>query len=230
MGGVGKKTVQNRTMTQCDHRAGMHGRCPSRAPIRVGMIIGPEALSLPHHIPYPMKPVTTFLAIALLAVSTAIAQPFTAASRMWVDGTSTIHDWTIETQRVDGRIHAKGAVIDSVSMTIGVRSLKSGKSGMDDKVYEALQATRHANIHVRAGRVDLTTGSGTVQATVTIAGTTKTLPVTVTRTVNGTTASYTGRIAFNMTDFKVSPPAAMLGAIKAGDAITLRFDLKTNAN
>lgn len=177
-----------------------------------------------------MKRVPSFLAIAILTVSTVIAQPFTSASRMWVDGTSTIHDWTIETQRVDGRIQAKGAVVDSVSMNIGVRSFKSGKSGMDDKVYEALQAARHANIHVRTGRVDLTSGSGTVQATVTIAGTTKTLPVTVTRTVSGATASYTGQIAFKMSDFKVSPPTAMLGAIKAGDAITLRFDLKSNAN
>lgn len=177
-----------------------------------------------------MKSFLSLFAILLLATAAAVAQPFTSASRMWVDGTSTIHDWTIETQRVDGRVFAKGAVVDSVTATIATQSLKSGKSGMDDKVYDALQANRHPNIRVKAGRVDLTSGSGTVQATVTIAGTTKVLPVTVKRSVAGTTVSYTGEIAFKMTDFRVSPPTAMMGAIKAGDGITLRFDLKTNAN
>lgn len=177
-----------------------------------------------------MRTLLSFFAITLLAAAAAIAQPFTSASRMFVDGTSTIHDWTIETQRVDGRVYAKGAVVDSVSFTVAAQSLKSGKGGMDDKVYEALQANRHPNIRVKAGRVDLSSGTGTVQATVTIAGTTKTLPVTVRRAVSGNTVSYTGQIAFKMTDFRVSPPTAMMGAIKAGDAITLRFDLKTNAN
>jgi Flp pilus assembly protein TadG len=106
--------------------------------------------------------------------------------------------------------------------------MKSGKSGMDDKVYEALKSTRFPNISIVGRNIDLSSGSAVVQASVTIAGTTKTVPVTVKRAVAGTVASFTGTVNLKMTDFKVAPPTAMMGAIKAGDAITLRFDLKTN--
>jgi polyisoprenoid-binding protein YceI len=147
---------------------------------------------------------------------------------MWVDGTSTVHDWTVNVERVTGTLFQNGAKIDSVKITVPVNSMKSGKSGMDDKVYEALKSNRFANISIFGTNIDLSSGSAVVQASVTIAGATKTVPVTVKRTVAGSVATYTGSVNLKMTDFRVSPPTAMLGAIKAGDAITLRFDLKTN--
>lgn len=177
-----------------------------------------------------MKTTLSFLAFFLIIAAAVSAQPFTSSSRMWVDGTSTVHDWTVTVERVEGRVHARGAVVDSVRFSVPVRSMKSGKSGMDDKVYEALKASRHPQISVITGNVDLSSGSGVVQAAVTIAGRTKTLPVTVQRSVAAGVATYTGQVTFNMTEFNVSPPTAMLGAIKAGDRVTLRFDLKTNAN
>jgi polyisoprenoid-binding protein YceI len=173
-----------------------------------------------------------FLAFALLLVSTSVSQaqalPFASTSKMWVDGTSTVHDWTVDVERVSGTLFQNGTKIDSVKITVPVNSMKSGKSGMDDKVYEALKSSRFPNISIIGKNIDLSSGSAVVQASVTIAGATKTVPVTVKRTVAGSVATYTGSVNLKMTDFRVSPPTAMLGAIKAGDAITLRFDLKTN--
>jgi polyisoprenoid-binding protein YceI len=175
---------------------------------------------------------SVFLAFALLLVSTSVSQaqalPFASTSKMWVDGTSTVHDWTVDVERVSGTLFQNGTKIDSVKITVPVNSMKSGKSGMDDKVYEALKSSRFPNISIIGKNIDLSSGSAVVQASVTIAGATKTVPVTVKRTVAGSVATYTGSVNLKMTDFRVSPPTAMLGAIKAGDAITLRFDLKTN--
>lgn len=169
--------------------------------------------------------------VFLFTASSALqaqALPFAPTSKMWVDGTSTVHDWTVNVERVTGTLFQNGSKIDSVKITVPVSSMKSGKSGMDDKVYEALKSNRHPNITISGHNIDLSKGSAVVQANVTIAGTTKTVPVTVTRAVAGSVASYTGSVNLKMTDFNVAPPTAMLGAIKAGDAIKLRFDLKTN--
>lgn len=173
-----------------------------------------------------------FLAFALLLVSTSVSQaqtlPFASTSKMWVDGTSTVHDWTVNVERVTGNLYQNGSKIDSVRITVPVSSMKSGKGGMDDKVYEALKSTRFPNITIVGRNIDLSSGTAVVQASVTIAGATKVVPVTVKRAVAGSVATYTGSVNLKMTDFRVSPPTAMMGAIKAGDAITLRFDLKTN--
>jgi len=173
-----------------------------------------------------------FLAFALLLVSTSVSQaqalPFASTSKMWVDGTSTVHDWTVNVERVTGTLYQNGSKVDSVRITVPVSSMKSGKGGMDDKVYEALKSTRFPNITITGRNIDLSSGTAVVQASVTIAGTTKTVPVTVKRAVAGSVATYTGSVNLKMTDFRVAPPTAMMGAIKAGDAITLRFDLKTN--
>jgi polyisoprenoid-binding protein YceI len=177
-----------------------------------------------------MKSLLLAFAIFMASTSVMVAQalPFAPTSKMWVDGTSTVHDWTVNVERVAGTLYQNGSNVDSVRITIPVSSMKSGKSGMDDKVYEALKSTRFPNISILGKNIDLSSGSAVVQASVTIAGTTKTVPVTVKRAVAGNVASYTGTVNLKMTDFRVAPPTAMLGAIKAGDAITLRFDLKTN--
>lgn len=172
------------------------------------------------------------LAFALLLTSStalhAQALPFATTSKMWVDGTSTVHDWTVDVERVTGTLYQNGNKVDSVKITVPVSSMKSGKGGMDDKIYEALKSSRFPTISIIGRTIDLSSGTAVVQASVTLAGTTKTVPVIVKRVVDGSVASYTGTVNLKMTDFRVSPPTAMFGAIRAGDAITLRFDLKTN--
>ncbi len=170
------------------------------------------------------------LLVPALVVAQSTRLAFQPASKMWVDGTSTLHDWTVEVQKVEGALFASGASIDSVRFQVPVNSLKSGKGGMDSKMYEALKAERHPIITVSAGAVSLNAqGVGTANARVTIGGFTKTMPVQVTARTAGAQTSYTGAITFKMTDFRLSPPTAMMGTIKAGDTVTLRFDLKTNA-
>jgi hypothetical protein len=34
-----------------------------------------------------------------------------------------------------------------------------------------------------------------------------------------------GNVPLKMTDFKIKPPTAMLGAMKTGDAVTVKFDV-----
>jgi len=177
-----------------------------------------------------MKSILLTLSIVFLSSAALIAQPLSLNpdSKMWIDGTSTVHDWTIDVERVTGTMFVKGQVVDSLRFIVPVNSMKSGKSGMDDKVFEALKSKSHPTISIFAKNVTFTEGYGTASADVTIAGVKRTVPVTVVRTTQGNVTSYTGKVDLKMTDFRVAPPTAMFGAIKAGDAITLRFDLKSN--
>lgn len=177
-----------------------------------------------------MKSLLLTLSLVFFSSSALFAQSVSLNpdSRMWVDGTSTVHDWTLDVEKVNGTMFLKGDVVDSLRFIVPVSSMKSGKSGMDDKVFEALKHKSYPTISIFAKNVTFKEGYGSASAEVTIAGVKRTVPVTVVRTTQGNVASYTGKVDLKMTDFRVSPPTAMFGAIKAGDAITLRFDLKSN--
>ncbi len=177
-----------------------------------------------------MKSLLLILSLVFFSSNAIIAQSVSLNpdSRMWVDGTSTVHDWTLDVEKVNGRLFLKGEVVDSLRFVVPVSSMKSGKGGMDDKVFEALKHKSHPTITIFAKNVTFTEGYGSASADVTIAGVKRTVPVSVVRTTQGNVVSYTGKVDLKMSDFRVSPPTAMFGAIKAGNEITLRFDLKSN--
>jgi hypothetical protein len=63
---------------------------------------------------------------------------------MFVDGTSSLHDWTETVEQMTGNLDAEisGATISKITsarVTIPVKSIKSGKGGMDDNTYKALK-------------------------------------------------------------------------------------------
>ncbi len=170
-----------------------------------------------------------------------ITQSYTlneTTSKYVIEGTSTLHDWEMISQQCKGSItytlDGANLSIQSIKVTVGVKTLKSGKKTMDNKCYDALKADSFPNIGYEfKSASDLkSTGNGNYTAVfngnLTIAGNTKTVPIDV--TINATTGSITikGRKAIKMTDFGVEPPTALLGTIKTGDDITIDFNLNYN--
>jgi hypothetical protein len=200
------------------------------------------------------------LAVALFAAT--LAGPLRAAeqverfdgltgrSEVRVDGTSTVHDWTVKSTTISGSIYfkidvAKDAPVREVreaiianpnaeaSVAIEVRSLKSGKKDMDQKMYEAMKTDRHPQIQYELTKFELAEGTKPDQETfdantvgrLTIAGFTKEyrMPMRLT-VVDADNLRISGETEMRMTDFKVKPPQAMLGMIKSGDRIKVRFE------
>ena len=58
----------------------------------------------------------------------------------------------------------------------------------------------------------------------TINGTTHTIQMNVRGKATDSGFRFTGQHALKMTDFGISPPTAMLGALKTGDQVTVHFD------
>src|SRR5262245_39055059 len=97
----------------------------------------------------PMNSIRILVAVTLL-VSAALGRAGTVryeaqpeGSKMKIDGTSTLHDWTVECAVIGGFMEfdatfpegatggAPSAVKPRVEVTIPVRQLKSGKKSMD---------------------------------------------------------------------------------------------------
>lgn len=153
-------------------------------------------------------------------------------TKLSIDGTSSIHDWTIEAEEFQGNaeIVLEGnqvGEIKSLTFKVPVKSLKSGKSAMDDNTYEALEAKNHPYITYQFNSIESKKKAGdklilTTKGSLTIAGQTKVVNMTVTTDVSGG-VQFDGSVSFNMTDFKVEPPTAVFGSIKTGDKVTINF-------
>jgi polyisoprenoid-binding protein YceI len=182
---------------------------------------------------------TAFVAALFLSLSSQIVLAQTnytmaSAVELKVSGTSTLHDWDMNSQKATGKAVMtveNGALkgIQSLSVSFNAESLKSGKSQMDGNAYKALKTKAHPEI--KYVLKDLKPGQGTTWTAVgdmTIAGVTKsiTMPVTVTKT--GDVFQFTGSLSTKLTEFKIDPPTAMLGTVKTGNDVKLSFSAKFN--
>lgn len=154
------------------------------------------------------------------------------ASKMTIEGTSTLHDWTEDVTIINGKgeVALSGNQVSSISgveLTIPIEGIESEMSAMDTKTYDALKKDKHPNISYKLSKVTQINGN-TVNALgyLTIAGVTRTIELNVNYKVLGNgRVEFTGEKALKMTDFGVAPPTAMFGSIKAGDDITIKFDM-----
>ena len=181
----------------------------------------------------------TFFAIStmlIVSAATLVGQTTnyvsTEQSRIWVDGTSTIHDWTCEIGNVTADIAAEDGFSNLTKAVITVKSdaLECKNGTMNKKALSALDAKKHPSIRFTATYSEVTTSGDEIRIETTgnldLAGTTKTIKSTVT----GTTQSdgsirFTGTLPIKMSDYGIDSPSAMLGTIKTGDEVKVRFDI-----
>lgn len=154
-----------------------------------------------------------------------------ANSELKVSGTSTIHDWEMvsntgqsgnATIKID---NGKIKELKTLRLTMPVSTLKSGRSGMDKNAYEALKSKENPNVEFRLTEV-LSINNNTIKAKgdLTVAGTTKNVPIEVTYKVTGSTVEFTGKQDIKFTQFNISPPTAVFNTIKTGDDLILSFN------
>lgn len=174
------------------------------------------------------------LAIPLLLLAASSSFQFQSGSTVRVAGTSTMHDWACESNQVVGTLTGAPAdgAISGVDVTIPVQALECKNGTMNGKMREALKASDNPFIRFSLTRADLSApdaqGAFSVAATgqLTIAGATRPVQMDVRgRALGDGGYRFTGEVPLKMTDFDVKPPTAMLGAVKAGDAVTVSFDV-----
>jgi polyisoprenoid-binding protein YceI len=188
----------------------------------------------------PLTGLVLVAAAAMTAGAQATHAAVAPASKLWIEGTSNVHDWKAETSDIKAEIEldagglaaAPGRMLKKVTVTIPVKSLKSGHDKMDDNMRKALKADKNPEIRYVLTTVEALPGEGKddfilrTAGTLSIAGAESpvTMDIAATRLADGTIKA-TATAAVKMTAFGVKPPTAMLGTIRCGDDVKVKFDL-----
>lgn len=160
-------------------------------------------------------------------------------SQLTIEGTSNLHDWSCTTSAIQADVRAQidersvPVALDFVSIEIPVDRIRCKNDKMNENLVRALRAEPHPRIVFRttgslrlrapdaSGRI-----SGPLRGDLTVAGVTKTVDVPVQAVANPDGSLHiTGSKPFLMTQFGIDPPRAMLGMLKTGNRVNVRFDL-----
>ena len=185
------------------------------------------------------------LIICVLAIhfQNAQAQSFNVKScNIVVAGTSSLHDFesNVETADIKGSYTLSSQSLTDLSnvvVKIPVKAIKSTKGKMmDNKTWDAFNFEKNPVIVFTLSGTTIHPDKGTINAkgTLTMAGVTKTIDLPLSyKLLPGGELKITGAKKLKLTDFKMEPPTAMMGTIKVGDEVEVRFDvvlsLETNA-
>ena len=181
---------------------------------------------------------TTVSLLALLIVLNSFTSQaqnhyaYSATSRISVSGTSTMHDWTMKSEKAtydavfETNPQANPLQLVSLNVSIPAESLKSGKGGMDKNAYSALKTDKYSQITFQLTSAKIDGKTIKCHGSLTIAGTTKQIDVEATYT-NSTNGSIQckGSKKLAMSDYNIEPPSFMFGSVTTGNDITVSFDV-----
>ncbi|MDE2995466.1 MAG: YceI family protein [Bacteroidota bacterium] len=164
---------------------------------------------------------------------------FTSDTQLFIDGTSSVHDWTCDVEKSTGGFvvipsEGVGLTISEGSVTVLVEDIECGKGTMNKKLKNALTINDAESIAFVLSAADVTAQqNGTLELALkgdlTIAGTTKSVDLTASGTLQNDMIRFEGSYSLLQTDFGVDPPPALFGLVKAHDDITIRFHLTAQA-
>ncbi len=154
-----------------------------------------------------------------------------------IHGTSNIHNWVETVGTVAGHSTVKfnddGSFdLEAVEIRMNVHSIKSEKgSVMENNTYKALKGSKYPEIIFTLSEplkaLKSETGPKTVLAKgrLFIAGRTNVVSFMVKISMQGKLKlKFEGSETIKMTDYGIDPPSALLGTIKTGNGITIRFN------
>lgn len=179
------------------------------------------------------------LVAAVLLTLPAMADSYRGkpGSSVKIAGTSTVHDWVVEskliggTMELNGDLNKPGKVDAQANAIISVRSIKSDKKAMDDVMHAAMKESEHSRIDFKLKEL-VAEGGMKFKATgdLSVSGVTKevSFPVSMEK-LDGDQMKVVGTLDTKMTDFGITPPAPKiaLGAIQTGDDVKITFEWMT---
>ncbi len=154
-----------------------------------------------------------------------------------VNGKSNVHDWVMTSTGVESvgtfKFNSRNELtnLSAFSFSVVAKSLKSGKSSMDERTYKSIKANDFPKISYKLTYSEVTmvqANKYAIQTTglLTIAGKTQTISMKVMALVNADqTISCHGTEKLLLTDYGIAPPSFMLGAMKVGNDLVIKFDL-----
>ena len=175
------------------------------------------------------------LSIILSIPSIITAQNFTMdpkTSSIIVFGTSNLHDWQTKATKISGELEINSTKnINVLNVRILASSFKSGKGIMDGKTSDAFEAKKFPNIVFQLTDVVFTKvtekeSEVTLTGNLTLHGESKKFSIkSIAKMTKTGDYQLKGSVPLKMTEFKMKTPTALMGTIKTGDAVTVKFDV-----
>lgn len=171
------------------------------------------------------------------SLSSQTKYQLTKDSKISIVGTSTLHDWLMSSNQMksaaDFTIDKDGHFekLHSLNFSIQVNTLKSDNAKLDRNAYDALKISQHPEIRFQSQSAEIRQIQGRkhhlkVKGKLTIAGVTKERVIEATCEVDANRNFVcTGQTTLKMTEFNVTPPSFMFGAMKTGDEITINYSI-----
>jgi polyisoprenoid-binding protein YceI len=135
-------------------------------------------------------------------------------------------------QPLDAEALIRGHFIKSFQVTVPVDRLSSGKGGLDDKMHKALKGKHYREIQFRMDSYDVLAPSGAgavltvmLHGRLSVAGVERRIDVGAAGVRVRDGIRFSGSRDLLMTDYQIKPPTFMLGAIKAANIVTVKFDM-----
>jgi polyisoprenoid-binding protein YceI len=161
------------------------------------------------------------------------------ASRLWVEGNSTIKSFSCTAGDVDAIVEAtpnavaqvaageKG--IRTVKITVPAEKMECGNGTMNEHMRKALKIDENPTIEFKLSGYDVTRGadgtSGTLKGTLSLGGVQKAIAISAQGKTESGALHVTGAYELKMSDYDLTPPSLMFGRIKVRDAVNVKFDL-----
>lgn len=170
--------------------------------------------------------------------------PVRADSKVWLEGSSNVRDWTCKATALEALIAVDASSVDShdnaaiarslrgVDVIVPVRGLKCGDRHMEANMYDALKAPKPPAIGYIVADFEITpsvTGDNlTVEAIgrMTVAGAERPVRMTVkTENLPDGTRRARGTVPILMTDFGIVPPRPWFGVLRTADKVLIHFEI-----
>ncbi len=179
------------------------------------------------------------LIFALLLPAFAMAQDVYQldSHEITIRGTSNLQSWSAEVEQVEGDfllVLEDGLVteIQNIQFRADATSIKGSEGRrMDAKIYETLKTDKHPEItFVLREILALYENPGTARVTsrgvLTLAGVSRVIELQAVGVVlpDGS-VRFSGTHALKMSDFRMSAPTAMFGALRTGDEVEIDFSV-----
>ena len=173
----------------------------------------------------------TFLTLFLMGLTVSSfsqgSYMLSEPSAMTIDGSSSLHDWKVTANTMEGTVAENGGSVTAVDFSVAVADILSDRAAaMDNKMHDALKKEEHPQVTFTVKNINAAMGENQeLKGKLNIAGVENEVSVHVTIAQKDGKLHITGERKIALKDYDIEPPTAMFGSIVVGDDVTVKFDL-----
>lgn len=167
--------------------------------------------------------VTLLMTFSVVTGFTQDTYVLSEKSKLTINGTSTVHDWTVTAHTMSGMVAVEENAPRELTLEVAVGAIKSERGAtMDKKMHAALQKDTHPKVGFSLKEAK---EEGLLSGTLAIAGHEQDVEIATTTNFSDDSVAMIGEHRIALKDFQIEPPTAMFGQVVVGNEVTVKFDL-----